>query len=68
MEQTITTKQRKKLTVGATVEPEIQQQVAQLAEQREWSMAQTSGHLIKLGLEKLKEIAEQQSSTLTLNA
>jgi len=68
MERTITTKQRKKLTVGVTLAPEMQKCVADLAEKREWSIAQTGGYLIRLGFEKLKEIADQQSETPTLNA
>lgn len=62
MEQTNTTK-RKKLVAGVTLAPEIQERVAEIARLRDWSIAQTGGYLIKLGLEKLTEIAEQQSDS-----
>lgn len=66
MEQTKPTKQRKVVS-AVTLAPEVQKRVADLAEKRDWSIAQTGGFLIKLGLEKLKEIAEQ-SDTTALNA
>jgi hypothetical protein len=65
MEQATPVKQ-KKLVAAVTLPPEIQKRVADLAEKREWSIAQTGGYLIKLGLEKLKEIAEQEPDS-TLN-
>jgi len=54
MEQTPTTK-RKKVVAAVTLAPELQEQVLELARDREWSIAQTGGYLIKLGLEKLSE-------------
>jgi hypothetical protein len=60
MNETTTTKQRK-VVAAVTLPPEIQQRVVDIAEKREWSIAQTGGYLIKLGLEKLQEIAERES-------
>jgi hypothetical protein len=53
MEQT-PTKQRK-LVSAVTLAPELQKQVLAIARARDWSIAQTGGYLIKLGLEKLSE-------------
>lgn len=57
-------KQRKKLVVGVTLPPELQERVAALAEAREWSIAQTGGYLIKLGLEHLDELIPSQSQVI----
>ena len=54
MDQTTTTK-RKKVVTEVTLAPELQIRVAEIAEERDWSLAQTGGHLIKLGLEKWDE-------------
>jgi len=67
MEQATTVKQ-KKLVAAVTLPPEIQQEVVDLAEKRDWSIAQTGGYLIKLGLKKLKEGAEQEANSTPLNA
>jgi hypothetical protein len=64
MEQT--TSKPKKVVQAVTLPPEVQRQVADLAEKRDWSLAQTGGYLIKLGLEKLDELKaanEQKSQT-----
>ena len=61
MEQTITTKRKRKVVAAVTLAPEYQEDVVALAILRDWSIAQTGGYLIRLGLEKLREIAEQQS-------
>lgn len=67
MEETKPTKQRK-VVLGSTVDPETQERVADLAEKRSWSLAQTGGYLIQLGLEKLQELADCECDSLTLNA
>jgi hypothetical protein len=67
MENTTQTQKSRKYVTGVVLPPEVQAQVAAIAENREWSMAQTSRYLIKLGLEKLKEIASQQSD-ISVNA
>ena len=54
MEQTSTTK-RKKVVAAVTLAPELQGRIAEIAEARDWSLAQTGGYLIKLGLEKWDE-------------
>lgn len=66
MEQTKPTKQRKVVS-GVTLTPDIQKRVADIAEKRAWSIAQTGGYLITLGLEKLEEMAEQQPSPQALS-
>ncbi len=67
MEQATTIKQ-KKLVTAVTLAPEFQERVAELARKREWSIAQTGGYLIKLGLEKLNEIAEQEPDSPPFSA
>lgn len=49
---------QKKLVVGVTLPPETQARVADLATERDWSVAQTGGYLIRLGLQKLDELGE----------
>lgn len=66
MEQTKPTKQRKVVS-AVTLAPELQKRVADIAEKREWSIAQTGGYLIKLGLKKLEEIAEQAEKSLVVD-
>jgi hypothetical protein len=66
MEQTKPTKQRKVVS-AVTLAPEVQKRVADIARVRDWSIAQTGGYLIKLGLEKLQELAEQKPDSLHLS-
>jgi hypothetical protein len=47
---------QKKLVVGVTLPPETQARLAELASERDWSVAQTGAYLIRLGLEKLDEL------------
>jgi hypothetical protein len=63
MEQKTPTK-RKTVNVGVAMTPEIHERVTDLARVRDWSLSQTNGYLIKLGLKKLEEIIEQQHSEL----
>lgn len=52
-EQNETKTARNAISTGVTVTPEQKEQIAKLAEQREWSFAKAGGFLIRLGLEKL---------------
>lgn len=53
---------RKKLVVGVTVLPETQARVADLAVERDWSIAQAGDFLIRLGLQKLDELKASQEA------
>lgn len=55
METTTETKSKTKVVQAATLPPELQERVLEIAEERDWSAAKTAGYLIKLGLEKLSE-------------
>ena len=52
--QTQPTKKTKSV-LSTTVQPEVYAQVADLANEREWSVAQAGGYLIRLGLERIDE-------------
>lgn len=53
------TQTSKKSVLSTTVQPDIFTRVAELANEREWSVAQAGGYLIRLGLEKLEEMTAQ---------
>jgi hypothetical protein len=67
MDQTVTIKQRK-LVTAVTLAPEYQEIVVELARKRDWSIAQTGGYLIKVGLETLGLIPEQEPDSPLFNA
>lgn len=50
------TKPQRKLVAAVTLPPETQERVVDLANEREWSVAQAGGYLIRLGLERLEEM------------
>lgn len=56
MEQEIeNNKPRRKLVSAVTLPSELQERVVAIAEEKEWSLAQTGGWLIRKGFEKLDE-------------
>lgn len=57
------TKRQRKLVTAVTLSPEAQAAVIDLASRREWSIAQTGGFLIRLGLEKLAEQSGEINQT-----
>lgn len=57
------TKRQRKLVTAVTLSPELQAVVVDLASRREWSIAQTGGFLIRLGLEKLAEQSAEMNQT-----
>lgn len=60
MEQQVQT--NKKTVLSATVQADVHSRVTELADEREWSIAQTGAYLIRLGLEKLDEMKGAQES------
>lgn len=61
MEQQALNKKTKSV-LSATVQPDVYARVADLASEREWSVAQTGAYLIRLGLERLEEMKASQEA------
>lgn len=55
MEQEIETKPNRKTVAAVTLDPAFQARVAEIAAEKEWSLAKTGGWLIRLGLQKHDE-------------
>lgn len=56
MEPETKQQQQRKLVAAVTLPHEMQERVVDLANEREWSVAQAGGYLIRLGLERLEEM------------
>jgi len=61
-------KPKKKEPAMVTLAPELKSRVAQLAADRQWSLAQAGGWLISLGFEKLDEQREASPNQMTATA
>ncbi len=60
MEQELETKSNRKTVAAVTLDPSFQARIAEIAAEKEWSLAKTGGWLIRLGLEKLDEQRTRQ--------
>lgn len=64
MEQEIETKPNRKTVAAVTLDPVFQARIAEIAAEKEWSLAKTGGWLIRLGLEKLDERAQKPEQAI----